>query len=179
MAGYFPALWRANTYGSYTPPSGVTRTSSVNSGSLFFLPESVDSIPIAHSWKGKVETLNAKHGANRVRGNYLNPDVVPITGKYLRHRVGSSYTNLTTDLDILELHYDLFEFLQPLELDTRFELFWWYDSSTPKYRKWKNVEKMGISIDAGDNNYNNSVIFQYQLQFHLTDSYIYTTAPGS
>ena len=172
---YLPALWRT---GSYTPPSGITRTTTAGTGQLFFLPRPVMSLPVELTWKGQLESPKVKHGGNAVRGNYLASTIVPITGKFQQYRVGSSDTTLVNESDVWELWYDLVDFLNPTETTTQFELFWWYDSAGSKYRKWKNVEKASFSKDGGDNSYNPPV-FGYTLQFHIVNPVIYTTAPGA
>ncbi len=175
---YLPALWRTTASGTYTPPSGITRTSTVNSGYLFFLPRPVMSLPVELNWKGVLEGPKVKHGGNRVRGNYLGSTMVPITGRFQQYRVGSTDTTLVEESDVWKLWYDLYEFLRPTDTTTQFELFWWYDSSGGgTYRKWKNVEKASFTKDGGDNSYNPPV-FGYTLQFHIVDPVIYTGSPG-
>ncbi len=172
---YLPALWRT---GSYTPPSGITRTTTPNSGHLFVLPRPIMSLPTEHTWKGTLETPKVKHGGNAVRGNYLGSSIVPITGRMNIYRVGSTDTNTTSEGDMFLLWYDLLEFLQPTDTTTKFELFWWYDTSgSGTYRKWKNVEKASFVMDGGDNNFN-PPSFGYTLQFHIVNPVIYTGSPG-
>lgn len=171
---FAPALWRS---GSYTPPSGTTRTTSVNGGHLFFLPQPITSCPIIDDFKGKVEEMAAKSGGNAMRGNRHAHKQISLTGLYGKHTAGTSSPTIT-ELDMFSLHMDLLEFLDPDEPSTSHELFLYYDSGTSTYRKYKTCYKSSLRTDVGDSDYANK-IFQMNLQLVILDPVMYTTAPGA
>jgi hypothetical protein len=172
---FAPALWRSGT--SYTSPSGTTRTTTVNSGQLFFLPQPITAFPLLDDFKGRVEEMTAKVGGNAVRGNRHAHKQVSITGLYGKHLV-STETALLTELQMLDLHRDLLEFLNPDEPTQEHELFIYYDSGTSTYRKYKQCFKSSLSTDIGDAAYANK-IFTMNLQMIILDPVIYTTGPGA
>jgi len=171
---FAPALWRS---GSYTPPSGTTRTSSVGGGHLFFLPQPITAFPIIDDFKGKVEEMTAKSGGNAMRGNRHSHKQISITGLYGKHTAGTTSPTIT-ELDMLNLHMDLLAFLNPTEPTQAHELFMYYDAGSSTYRKYKSCYKTGLQTDIGDNEYANK-IFRMNLQMVILDPVMYTTAPGA
>jgi len=171
---FAPALWRS---GSYTPPSGTARTTSVNGGQLFFLPQPITAFPIIDDFKGKVEEMTAKAGGNAVRGNRHAHKQISITGLYGKHTASTTSPTIT-ELDMVNLHMDLLEFLDPTDPERYHELFVYYDSGTSTYRKYKSCYKTGLQTDVGDNDYSNK-IFRMNLQMIILDPVMYTTGPGA
>lgn len=171
---FAPALWRD---GSYTPPSGTTRTTTVGTGQLFFLPQPITSCPIIDDFKGKVEEMTAKVGGNAMRGNRHAHKQISVTGLYGKHTASTTSPTIT-ELDMFNLHMDLLEFLDPTDPSRAHEFFIYYDAGTNTYRKYKSCYKTELRTDVGDNDYANK-IFQMNLQMVILDPVMYTTAPGA
>lgn len=171
MLTFKPALWRTGT--SWSPPSGVTRTTTVNSGQLFYLPAPVKTFGIPHESKAKIESLVTKAGGNKAYNNKYAVSQITITGDISISSVSESGTQLADDEDMFELYRDLVSFL---DTSAEFEVFMYYDSTTPKYRKFKKLVLASMNTDIGDNN---RTAFPYTIQLHRMDPVIYTTAPGA
>ena len=171
MLTFKPALWRTGT--SWSPPSGVTRTTTVNSGQLFFLPAPVKTFSIPHESKTKVEELITKAGGNAAYNNKYKISSITITGDISISAVDVSGTQYADDEAMFETYRDLVSFL---DTTTQFELFMYYDSVTPKYRKFKKLVLANLSTDIGDTN---RTAFPYTIQMYRLDPVIYTTSPGA
>lgn len=171
MLTFKPALWRTGT--SWSPPSGVTRTTTVNSGQLFFLPAPVKTLGIPHESKATVEELVTKAGGNAAYNNKYRISTITITGDISISAVATDGTQYADDEAMFETYRDLVSFLDTTSV---FELFLYYDSTTPKYRKFKKLVLAQLSTDIGDNA---RTAFPYTIQLYRLDPVIYTTSPGA
>lgn len=172
MSLFNPGLWRSGT--SWAAPSGTSgRVSTINSGQMFWLPCPVKSLPILFESKASIEEPNQKIGGNAAYNQKLKTSGFSVAGEIARTKAATDGSTVVDEVEMFDLYWDFAHFASR---DGEMELFFFYDSGTTEYRKFKKVVFSSISSDVGDTNFN---LYKYTLQLQRLDPAVYTTAPGA
>jgi len=172
MSSFFkPGLWRA---AAFTAPSGITRTESINSGQMFWLPKTVLNMPFGYETKYHKEEPHLRTGATALRGGpYKSSTVLSISGALNYGVANGSEVQLDCDWDAAVFLNDMDAFLAT---SAALELFYFYDSGTSKYMKLKKCHRRSFNCDFGEAIFPRAT---WTLQLEVLEPNFYLTAPGA